>query len=98
MSGVIRWGILGTGPMAAAFVRSLARVPEARAVAVGSRSAQTAAVFANRTGLERSFSSYKALLADPDIDVVYVATVNVTHHSLCLRALDAGKAVLCEKP
>jgi predicted dehydrogenase len=84
--------------MAATFVRGLGRLPEARAVAVGSRSAGSAAEFARRTGIERSFSSYEALLADPEIDVVYIATVNVTHHPLCLRALDAGKAVLCEKP
>jgi predicted dehydrogenase len=98
MSRITRWGILGTGPMAAQFVRSLARLPEARAVAVGSRSAESAAQFARCTGIERSFGSYDALLADPEIDVVYIATVNVTHHALCLRALDAGKSVLCEKP
>ena len=98
MSRVKRWGILGTGPMAAVFVRDLARLPEARAVAVGSRSAKSAADFAQRLGIDRSFDSYDALLADPEIDVVYIATVNVTHHSLCLRALDAGKPVVCEKP
>jgi predicted dehydrogenase len=98
MSRITRWGILGTGPMAVAFVRGLARLPEARAVAVGSRSAGSAAEFARLTGIERSCGSYDALLADAEIDVVYIATVNVTHHPLCLRALDAGKPVLCEKP
>jgi predicted dehydrogenase len=49
-------------------------------------------------GIDRSFGSYDALLADTTIDVVYIATINVTHHPLCLRALDAGKPVLCEKP
>jgi len=84
--------------MAATFVRSLSRLTEARAVAVGSRSAGSAAEFARRAGIEQSFGSYDALLADPEIDVVYIATVNVTHHPLCLRALQAGKPVLCEKP
>ena len=98
MSRVTRWGILGTGPMAAAFVRGLARLTEARAVAVGSRSAGSAAEFAGRNAIDRSYGSYDALLADPEIDVVYIATVNVTHHTLCLRALDAGKPVVCEKP
>jgi predicted dehydrogenase len=98
MSRVTRWGVLGTGPMAAAFVRDLVRVPGARAVAVGSRSNESAAAFASRLGVDRSYSSYDALLADPNIDVVYIATVNVTHHQLCLRTLDAGKPVLCEKP
>jgi len=84
--------------MAAAFARGLARLPEAQAVAVGSRSAGSAAEFARRAGIGRSFGSYDALLADAEIDVVYIATVNVTHHSLCLRSLDAGKPVLCEKP
>jgi predicted dehydrogenase len=65
---------------------------------VGSRSAESAAEFASRTGIERCFGSYDALLADADIDVVYIATINATHHALCLRALDADKPVLCEKP
>ena len=98
MSRITRWGILGTGPMATQFVRSLARLPEARAVAVGSRSADSAAKFARRTGIARSFGSYDALLADPEIDVVYIATVNVTHHPLCLRALDAGNLVALQEP
>ncbi len=93
-----RWGILGTGAMSAAFVRALGGIPEARTVAVGSRDLGSARAFAARSGVGRSYGSYDELLADPEVDVVYVATVNSTHRELCLRSLDAGKPVLCEKP
>ena len=94
----MRWGILGTGAMALAFGRALQSLPDARLVAVGSRSKESAEGCASRLGGVRAHGSYEALLADPEVDVVYVATVNTTHHDLCLRALDAGKPVLCEKP
>ncbi len=94
----VHWGILGTGAMAAAFARALATLPDARLVGVGSRDNSSAQAFAARFEGTLAFGSYDALLADSSVDVVYVATVNTTHHDLCLRALDAGKAVLCEKP
>ena len=92
------WGILGTGAMSAAFVRGLQSLPDAPALAVGSRDLASAQRFATRLGVPRSYGSYDELLADPGVDVVYVATVNSTHHDLCLRSLRAGKPVLCEKP
>ena len=94
----IRWGILGTGSMAAAFVRDLGTLADARAQAVGSRDAAAAAAFAGRLGVPHSYGAYDAVLGDPEVEVVYVATVNPTHRDLCLRCLDAGKPVLCEKP
>jgi predicted dehydrogenase len=94
----IRWGVLGTGPMATAFVRALGRAPGASVRAVWSFREGAAAEFAARWGVARSYGSVDNLFADPEVDVVYVATVNTTHHDLCLRALDAGKPVLCEKP
>ena len=93
-----RWGILGTGRMAAEFARGLGVLPEASLVAVGSRSAESSRAFAARLGVARGHGSYDALLADPEVDVVYVATVNSTHRDLALKALEAGKPVLVEKP
>jgi predicted dehydrogenase len=94
----IRWGIAGTGTMAGEFVRGLAHAPGAVVAAVGSRDAERARAFAQRHDVARASASYDALFADRDVDVVYVATVNTTHRDLCLRALDAGKPVVCEKP
>ena len=65
---------------------------------MGSRQAASATSFTSRLGIPRSYSSYGELVADPKIDVVYIATTNPTHRELCLRCLDAGKPVLCEKP
>ena len=98
MTQPIRWGILGTGGMAAAFARELASLPDARLTAVGSRDAATAQDFAARLGVERSFGSYAGVIENSDVDVVYVATVNTTHRDLCIECLRAGKPVLCEKP
>ena len=93
-----RWGILGAGSMAATFARGLARTPGASIHAVGSRTSESAEAFARHQGAARAYGSYDELVADRDVDVVYVATVNTTHRELCLKALGAGKPVLCEKP
>jgi len=98
MAAMTRWGILGTGSMSAAFVRALDTLPEAATVAVGSRNLASARDFAARSGIARAHGSYDDLLSDPEVDLVYVGTVNSTHRELCLRSLDAGKPVLCEKP
>jgi predicted dehydrogenase len=100
MTDPIRWGILGTGAIADSFTDDLARVPDAEAVAVavGSRSTAAAARFAGRHGIGRAFGSWAELAADPDIDVVYVATPHTAHHAAASLCLEAGKAVLCEKP
>ena len=94
----IRWGILATGGIADTFCRDLAEVPDAEIAAVGSRSQSSADEFASRHGAARAHGSYAALLADPGVDVVYVATPHPFHEANVLGALDAGKAVLCEKP
>ena len=94
----VRWGILGAGSIAARFAEALATLSEAETLAVGSRSQDSAARFAEAHGFSRSYGSYKDLAADPDVDVVYVATPHPFHAEnveLCLRA---GKAMLCEKP
>ncbi len=94
----IRWGILGTGRVAAGFARDLATVPGAELLAVASRTHEQAATFAAMLGIPRAYAGYEALATDPDVDVVYVATPNAFHKDHCLLCLENGKAVLCEKP
>lgn len=94
----IRWGILGTGNIASQFVEALLQTPGARVLSVGSRSLEKARSFANAHGIEKAYGSYEELVSEGELDVVYVATPNSLHSAHCLLALDAGKAVLCEKP
>jgi len=93
----IRWGVVGPGRIAEKVVEDFAVVEGARAVAVGSRSPDRAQDFATRHGIERAHGSYAAILADPDVDVLYVATPHPQHHAIALGALRAGKALLVEK-
>ena len=90
-----RWGIAGTGKMAEAFLSDFPHVPDAEAVAVGSRTAERAAVFAEQQGIAGAFT-YGDLLS-ADIDVLYVATPHPQHHDLALAAIEAGVPVLVEK-
>jgi len=94
----VRWGIVATGGIAETFCRDLALVPDAEIAAVGSRSSAKAADFGARHGAARTYGSYAELLSDPDVDVVYVATPHPFHLEAVLAAIEAGKAVLCEKP
>jgi len=73
-------------------------VSDASLGAVASRSRESAEAFAQTMGVHRAYSSYEELLSQPDIDVVYIATPHIRHHTDCLLALEAGKSVLCEKP
>ncbi|RBY75233.1 gfo/Idh/MocA family oxidoreductase [Geodermatophilus sp. TF02-6] len=97
MSREIRWGIVGPGRIAENVVGDFALVPGARPVAVASRSADRAAAFARRHGLERAHGSYADILADPEVDVLYIATPHPQHAAIALAAIDAGKALLVEK-
>ncbi|SDR71036.1 Predicted dehydrogenase [Friedmanniella luteola] len=94
----LRWGVMGTGWIAERFVASLQTHSSQRVVAVGSRSTGTAERFAGRFGIERAHPSYDALVADPAIDVVYVATPHNTHLDCALLALEAGRHTVVEKP
>ncbi|HMQ31408.1 MAG TPA: Gfo/Idh/MocA family oxidoreductase [Chloroflexaceae bacterium] len=94
----IRWGILSTGGIAAAFVRGLRQLPDAAVAAVGSRTAAAAEAFGAEHGIPRRHGSYEALAADPEVDVIYVATPHNLHAANVRLCLEAGKAVLCEKP
>ncbi|SOD71449.1 predicted dehydrogenase [Jatrophihabitans sp. GAS493] len=94
----IRWGILATGGIARMFTRDLRHLPDARVVAVGSRSAAGAEAFGHEFGIAHRHGSYQALVEDPEVDVVYIATPHPGHHEAALQAIAAGKAVLLEKP
>ena len=94
----VRWGILGPGGIAAKFAADLPLVPGAELAAVGSRSSAAAAAFAERFGFARAHGSYADLAADDQVDVVYVATPHAFHLDAALLCVEAGKAVLVEKP
>lgn len=94
----VRWGILGPGGIAAQFAKDLPLVPGAELAAVGSRSAENARAFAERYGFARAHGSYAELAADPEVDVIYVATPHAYHLDAALTCVEAGKAVLVEKP
>jgi predicted dehydrogenase len=94
----IRWGIIGCGGIANTFATSLRALDSGILLAGASRTGGKAAAFAQRYGLERSYSDYGALVADPDIDAVYVATTHNFHFENVKFCLEHGKHVLCEKP
>lgn len=91
------WGIAGTGRMAASFAPDFAHAADAELVAVGSRRQESADAFAAEHQIPRAHGSYRALLEDPDVDAVYVATPHPQHQQLALAAIGAGKALLVEK-
>lgn len=94
----IRWGILGSGRIAAEFAQGLVQAEGAVLAAVGSRAKGSAERFAAAHGALRAHGSYADLVADHAVDAVYVATPHVRHRDDCLLVIEAGKAVLCEKP
>lgn len=95
----IRWGILGTGGIAAKFVNDLQKATEGAVVqAVGSRTRASAEAFGDQFGIAVRHASYEALAADPDVDVVYIAMLHPWHKEATMLCLNAGKHVLCEKP
>jgi Predicted dehydrogenases and related proteins len=98
MTEPLRWGLIGTGWIADSFAADLACTDSGRVVAVGSRRIETANRFADRFEIPNRHGSYEALVADPEVDVVYVATPHPLHHPNTLLALRAGKPVLVEKP
>jgi predicted dehydrogenase len=95
---VIRWGILATGSIAQRFTEDLRLVPDAEVVAVGSRTAAAAQTFAQRYAIPRAYGTWAELAADPEVDVVYVATPHAFHYAAALTCVRGGKAVLVEKP
>lgn len=97
-SAPLRWGILGTGGIARAFATDLAGVPGARLVAAGSRTDAGAAAFAEAFPGVRPHGSWASLMADDEVDAVYIATPHPWHAENALLAIGAGRHVLIEKP
>ncbi len=98
MNAPLGFGILGAARIARSFIAGVAPSMSVRVVAVASRDAARAAQFATDTGVGRWHASYESLLADPDVEAVYVPLPNGLHAEWAIRALEAGKHVLCEKP
>ncbi|MEI6891543.1 MAG: Gfo/Idh/MocA family oxidoreductase [Pontiella sp.] len=94
----MQWGILGCGGIANMFAKGLRALPEGHLLAGASHTPGRAAEFAKKHGMERSYTQYDELLADPEIDAIYVATTHNFHYENVKRCLERGKHVLCEKP
>jgi predicted dehydrogenase len=97
MTRTFNWGILAPGNIAGKFVSELKSVPNARILAVGSRELSRSNKFASAYGIERSYGSYEELAADPDLDIIYVASPHAFHAEHTILCLRHKKAVLCEK-
>jgi predicted dehydrogenase len=98
MNTTINWGILGTGFIANKFATALKCVPNAKLLAVGSRTIENSLSFAQAYNVPKAYGSYEELAKDSNIDVVYIATPHVFHCENSLLCLENNKAVLCEKP
>ena len=92
------WGFIGLGSITRRMLTALPSVPNAVLAAAGSRDAARAAAFAKEYGFAKSYGSYRECINDPDVDIVYIALPHPMHAPLSIEALEAGKAVLCEKP
>jgi D-xylose 1-dehydrogenase (NADP+, D-xylono-1,5-lactone-forming) len=98
MSEAVRWGILSTADINEKVLAGVQGSPAVDVVAVGSRSAERAQEFASAHGIPRAHGSYQDLLANPDVEAIYIPLPNGLHVEWTLAALAAGKHVLCEKP
>jgi dihydrodiol dehydrogenase / D-xylose 1-dehydrogenase (NADP) len=98
MTDKVQWGILAPGGIARKFAEGLSALADAELAAVGSRSLERAEAFGRKWGARRFYGSYEELVADPELDAVYVSSPHVGHAEHSILALEAGKAVLCEKP
>lgn len=98
MSKTLRWGIIGTGSIAHIFARGIVESKTGTLVAVGSRTQEAADTFGETWNVPRRYGSYEALLADNDVQAVYISTPHPLHAEWTIKAADAGKHILCEKP
>src|SRR5437773_937364 len=97
MSTKLKWGLLGTGAIARKFAKGLLESKTGALVAIGSRSEHSARKFAEDFPAA-CHGSYEALLADPNVEVVYISTPHPMHAEWAIKAAAAGKHILCEKP
>ena len=93
-----KWGILGPGTISHKFVSDLKLLHEAEVYAVGSRSIDKAQAYADRYSIPKAYGSYEELLTDPNVEIIYISTLHPMHKEWIIKSLEAGKAVLCEKP
>ncbi len=98
MADVIRWGIIGSGNIASQFARGLQSVPDAELLAIGSRAQASADEFGDEFNIPRRYPTYEQLAHDPDVDAIYISTPHPFHYANAMLCIEAGKAVLCEKP
>jgi predicted dehydrogenase len=94
----LRWGVIGPGWIAQRFISSVRGHTRQQVLGVASRDLGRSMAFADKHGVDRAYGSYRELLADPDIDVVYIATPHNAHYPCALLSLQAGKHTLVEKP
>lgn len=98
MNNKIRWGIIGLGNIAHKFAEGLSFVDEAILSGVASSSVERAEEFSKQYGDPHIYNSYEELSASPDIDIIYIASINTDHYNHTLLCLNNNKHVLCEKP
>jgi predicted dehydrogenase len=98
VTAAVRWGLLSTARINGAVIAAARAAELADVVAVASRDDERARSYAEQFGIPRAHGSYEALLADPEVEAVYVSLPNALHVEWTIRALQAGKHVLCEKP
>ncbi|MBW4718980.1 Gfo/Idh/MocA family protein [Saccharothrix obliqua] len=98
MVNKLRWGVVATGGIADTVTGDLRLIPDIEVLAVSSRALEKAQAFAAKHEIPRAYGDYRELIADPDIDVVYIATSHPQHHAVARAALEGGKHVLVEKP
>jgi predicted dehydrogenase len=98
MAASVKWGILSTADINRRLLPGADASPKVEVVAVASRDSARAADYARKWNIERAYGSYDELLADPDVEAVYNPLPNTMHTEWSIKALDAGKHVLCEKP
>jgi predicted dehydrogenase len=94
----VRWGIVATGNISSQFTRDLGLLDDAVVTAVASRSQENADRFAAEFGIENAYDDYRKLIGSGQVDVIYIGTPHPQHYEVARTALQAGIAVLCEKP
>ncbi|MBQ0026812.1 MAG: Gfo/Idh/MocA family oxidoreductase [Lachnospiraceae bacterium] len=95
---MIKFGIIGTGVISVKFANALNAVPDTKIEAVQDIIPESSKRFAEARGIEKVYATVEELAADPEIDVVYIATINPAHYEIAKTCLNAGKHVYCEKP
>jgi len=98
MSNALRWGILGAGRIAGTFARAVPLSATGTLYAIASRTQESADRFGDEYNVPKRYGSYEALLADPQVQAVYIANLHPGHAEWAIKAADAGKHILCEKP